>query len=55
MWKRFISGKSASSKEKSLNILRDGTNKTDIEIAVELWIYGSLEEEKTLYRTKKIF
>ena len=41
--------------EKSLNILRDGTNKTDIEIAVELWIYGSLEEEKHFTERKKFF
>lgn len=41
--------------EKNLDILRKGTNKTDTELAVELWIYGSLEEEKHFLERKKFF
>lgn len=41
--------------EKNLDILRQGTTKTDTELAVELWIYGSLAEEKHFIERKKFF
>lgn len=41
--------------ENKLKILREGTNKTDTEIAVELWRYGILENKEYYKERKKFF